>query len=128
MSAVNHAELARLKEKLDKLQAAYGCSEMPTVQPKCVTRYFFRTDVAKLDSYLDDLAGKEVFNVMVDTWLTQLTFTLKPDGHPLYTLPLNRFDAKKGHDFPNTGAQRSWCNHCGAVAHFNWRSGAYEAA
>jgi len=30
------------------------------------------------------------------------------------------------HDFPNTGARRSWCKCCGAVGEFNWRSGSFE--
>lgn len=114
-----------INNRLDALQKSYA---LPS-KPRCGARYFFRSDIATIDSYLADLAGNEVFNVMVDSWLKQLVFTLRPGANEVtYTLPLNWFEARKQHDFPNTGAQRSWCNHCGAVAHFNWRSGMFEAA
>jgi len=29
------------------------------------------------------------------------------------------------HDFPDTGCARSWCDHCGAVGHWEWHLGTH---
>jgi hypothetical protein len=103
-------------EKFMRLEKAYSA-------PKCNTRHRLVHHV-DLATGLSVMIGQVVAVVMIDTWtLRAVIDTL--DGAQ-WSVPLAALKMETGHDFPNTGAQRSWCNCCPAVGLFNWRTGVYE--
>ena len=121
---MNQSKLAESYEKLMRLEKAEAANRT------CPPAYLLTPPRAE-DAFggLANYLGKQISVTMIDTWMACAHVEFRDAKGRMVTdvVPLNWLTRTSSHDFPNTGAQRSWCNGCGLVGRFDWRSGKFEA-
>ncbi len=90
---------------------------------ECYSIYTLQIDDHRAPMAIAEMHGAEVNVMMIDTWMEIAHITHDGIQH---VVPLKWLKKSSLHKFPNTGARRSFCDTCGRVGHFNWRSGCFE--
>ena len=57
-------------------------------------------------------------------WDLQIVFAYK--AHDGTEIPDQYLIDEQQHTYLDTGCKRSWCEHCGAVGHYDFASGSYK--